>query len=102
LATIARADITVFDLPGFHLGQFIDPIKTLVLSGRGSDFRASFIDGKEVMTDFHVRGADYGALQRLADAQFQKAKAAHVRQAGLRGGPQQLFKPSFPVLRSTE
>lgn len=99
LAPGARADITVFDLSGFHLGQFMDPIKTMVLSGSGRDFKASFIDGIEVMTDFKVRGADYGALQAQANAQFQKAMASHVRQAGLSGSPGQLLKPSFPVVR---
>ena len=95
----ARADITVFDLSGFHLGQFIDPVKTMVLSGSGRDFRASFIDGVEVMTDFVVRGADYAALQASANAQFEKVKASHVRQAGLSGSPDQLFKPSYRVVR---
>ena len=99
LAPGARADITVFDLSGFHLGQFVDPIKNMVLSGSGRDFKASFIDGVEVMTEFRVRGADYGALQVEANAQFQKAMASHVRQAGLSGSPGQLFKPSFPVRR---
>ncbi len=102
LAPGARADITVFDLSGFHLGQFIDPIKTMVLSGHGGDFRASFIDGIEVMTDFKVLGADYGALQEQANAQFQKVKASHLRQAGLTGSPEQLFKPSLPVVRRAD
>ena len=34
----AQADITVFDLSGFHLGPLLDPVKTMVLAGTGRDF----------------------------------------------------------------
>jgi cytosine/adenosine deaminase-related metal-dependent hydrolase len=47
----AKADITVFDLNGFHLGQFIDPVQTMVLSGSGRDFTTVIVDGRIVMRD---------------------------------------------------
>lgn len=94
----AKADITVFDLSGFHHGQVLDPVKSMVLSGSGRDFRASFIDGIEVMTDGEVRGADYEKLAATADRQFQKAMLVHQDRAPCRPAMATLFKPSFRVM----
>ena len=49
LAPGAKADMTLFDLSGFHLGQLIDPIQTMMLSGTGRDFKTSIINGRVVM-----------------------------------------------------
>ena len=95
----AKADITVFDLSGFHHGQILDPIKSMLLSGSGRDFRASFIDGIEVMTDGQVRGADYAALTAAADQQFQKALLAHQDRAPGQPAIASMFKSSFRLMR---
>ena len=95
----ARADITVFDLSGFHIGQVIDPIHSMVLAGSGRDFRAAFIDGKPVMADFRVIGADHEVLAARAQRQFAKAIDSHARQAGRPGEAERLLTPSFPVIR---
>jgi cytosine/adenosine deaminase-related metal-dependent hydrolase len=95
----AKADITVFDLSGFHIGQVTDPVRSMVLAGSGRDFRAAFIDGKPVMEDFRVIGADHEALAARAQRQFAKAVESHARQAGRPGEGERLFTPSFPVLR---
>lgn len=68
----ARADIAVFDLNGHHLGPFFDPLKNLILAGRGTDCRAAYVAGRCVMEDFKVRGVDPDALQAEADRQFRK------------------------------
>lgn len=54
--------MTVFDLSGLHLGQLIDPIKTMVLAGSGRDLQAAYVDGVAVMQAFALRGADEWAL----------------------------------------
>jgi len=72
LAPGAQADIVVFDLQGAHLGPVFDPLKNLILAGRGTDCRASYIAGRCVMEDFAVRGVDMQALQRQAELQFTK------------------------------
>ena len=97
LAPGAKADITVFDLSGFHLGQVLDPIKTMVLAGSGRDFRASFVDGIAVMVDYQVKRADMAALTVQADRQFQKVIATHCERATGRPALREMFKPSFPL-----
>jgi cytosine/adenosine deaminase-related metal-dependent hydrolase len=57
LAPAAQADIVVFDLAA-HLGSIFEPVKNLMLAGRGNDCRASWIGGRTVMEDFAVRGVD--------------------------------------------
>jgi cytosine/adenosine deaminase-related metal-dependent hydrolase len=98
LAPGAKADITVLDLSGFHLGQVLDPIKAMVLAGSGRDFRASFIDGREVMADFAVIGSDPAALSRSADRQILKARAIHADRAPGRPAEESIFRPAFPIL----
>ncbi|UUZ70283.1 amidohydrolase family protein [Polaromonas sp. P2-4] len=70
LATGAQADIVVFDLKAPHLGPFFDPLKNLLLAGRGTDCRDSYIGGRCVMKDFEVCGIDMHALQDQANRQF--------------------------------
>jgi cytosine/adenosine deaminase-related metal-dependent hydrolase len=98
LAPGARADITVFDLSGFHLGQVLDPIKAMALAGTGRDFRASFIDGREVMADFAVAGTDPVMLMQAADRQILKARAIHADRAPGRPAADDIFKAAFPVI----
>lgn len=93
----AKADITVFDLSGFHLGQIVDPIKTMVLAGSGRDFRASYIDGVAVMKDYKVIGCDEKSLSEKANAQFHKVIIAHADRAVGRPNPKDIFKPSLPI-----
>ena len=96
LAAGAQADIVVFDLNGAHLGPFFDPLKNLVLAGRGSDCRASYIRGRCVMEDFEVKGVDAAALQQEADRQFGKLMASHQNRAFGNPPPERLFHPVFP------
>ena len=77
LAPGAQADIVVFDLTGHHLGPLFDPLKNLMLAGRGTDCRASYIAGRCVMEDFAVKGVDASALQREAARQYDKLMASH-------------------------
>jgi cytosine/adenosine deaminase-related metal-dependent hydrolase len=96
LAAGAQADIVVFDLNGAHLGPFFDPLKNLMLAGRGSDCRASYIRGRCVMEDFKVLGVDAGALQAEADRQVAKLMASHQLRAFGNPPPDRLFHPVFP------
>jgi cytosine/adenosine deaminase-related metal-dependent hydrolase len=96
LAPGARADIVVFDLNGAHLGPFFDPLKNLLLAGRGSDCRASYIAGRCVMEDFAVCGVDAAALQAEADRQFGKLMASHRHRAFGNPPLDRIFHPVFP------
>lgn len=96
LAPGAKADITVFSLEGLHLGPLFDPLKNLVLAGRGDDCIASYIDGRCVMRDGQVRGVDYPALQRQAQQQFAKLMRSHSQRAADLPAWQTLFRPAIP------
>lgn len=92
----AQADIVVFDLQGAHLGPFFDPFKNLVLAGRGSDCRASYIAGRCVMEGFEVSGVDVSALQEQANRQFGKLMQSHSMRAFGHQPVERLFHPIFP------
>jgi cytosine/adenosine deaminase-related metal-dependent hydrolase len=95
LAPQAQADIVVFDLSGSHLGPVFDPLKNLILAGRGTDCRASYIAGRRVMEDFRVGGMDESDLQPQADRQFvlQVAHQARRRSDSAPGGS--VLRPVF-------
>ena len=92
----AQADIVVFDLRGQHLGPFFDPLKNLLLSGRGSDCRASYIHGRRVMEDFQVDGVVGAALQAQANRQYSTLIASHRARAFDQPSMDRLFHPVFP------
>jgi cytosine/adenosine deaminase-related metal-dependent hydrolase len=96
LAPGAKADITVFSLRGLHLGPLFDPLKNLLLAGRGDDCVASYIDGRCVMLDGQVTGVDYPALQRQAQLQYEKLMRSHSDRAFTRPDWKTLFQPSIP------
>lgn len=97
LSTGAKADITVFDLSGFHLGPFIDPVKTMLLGGTGRDFIDSWIDGRRVMQDHQPAEQSLDDLRLAGDRQFRRLMASHQARAPRRQPPDELFKPSFPL-----
>ncbi|MDT4820865.1 5'-deoxyadenosine deaminase [compost metagenome] len=96
LAPGARADITVFSLDGLHLGPLFDPLKNLILAGRGDDCIASWIDGRCVMQDGQVRGVDYAQLQQQAQRQFHKLMQSHAERAFGQPDWRSLFQPAIP------
>ena len=54
----ASADLVVFDLGLPHQHQVIDPIQTLLLTGRGRDARTVIVDGRFAMEDRVIPGVD--------------------------------------------
>ena len=96
LAPGCKADISVFNLRGMHLGPLFDPLKNLVLAGRGDDCIASYIDGRCVMQDGQVEGVDYPALQRQAQRQFEKLMRSHSDRAFDQPDWKSLFQPAIP------
>jgi len=96
LSAGALADIVVFDLKGTHLGPFFEPLKNLILAGRGSDCRASYIGGRCVMEDFQVGATDSAALQAQADRQFAQLMASHQSRAFGQPPLERIFHPVFP------
>lgn len=96
LAPGAKADITVFSLRGLHLGPLFDPLKNLILAGRGDDCIASYINGRCVMQNGQVQGVDYTALQQQAQQQFHKLMRSHSNRAFGHPDWRDLFIPAIP------
>lgn len=93
----ARADLTVYDLDRPHLGQVIDPIQTMMLSGHGRDFSTVVIDGRFVMENRIIPGVDEAADKVRAQAQFERLMSLYP--ARTHGNPPAgaIFSSSYPV-----
>lgn len=96
----ARADITVFDLDRPHLGQVIDPIQTMLLTGHGRDFSTVVIDGRFVMQGRVIRGVDEAADNARAQAQFEGVMARYPERTLGHPPMEEIFSSSYPVERS--
>jgi cytosine/adenosine deaminase-related metal-dependent hydrolase len=95
----ALADITIFDLTGFHIGQFIDPIQTMVLSGSGRDIRTVIVNGRTVVRDRQIDGIDYSSMHARAQAQYDRLIASYPERSHMHPPVEEIFAPSFPVVR---
>ncbi|MBM3523162.1 MAG: amidohydrolase family protein [Alphaproteobacteria bacterium] len=97
LAPGAKADMIVIDLPRDYLGETLDPLQHLMLSGSTRDIRSTMIDGRFVMCDRSIPGVDLGALDAAAAAVF----AGLVRRLPERtpGSPPlaTIIAPSYPL-----
>ncbi len=96
----ALADITVFDLDGFHLGQFIDPVQTLVLNGSGRDFKTVIVNGRTVVEDHLIPGLDTAAYHERAQRQYEQLIASYPERSHLHPPVEEIFAPSFPLHRA--
>jgi cytosine/adenosine deaminase-related metal-dependent hydrolase len=95
----AKADITVFDLSGYHLGQFIDPIQTMVISGSGRDISTVIVDGRIVMKGRELPGVDMDAIHDRAQKQYEGLIASFPERSFQHPPVEDIFRLSFPVLQ---
>jgi cytosine/adenosine deaminase-related metal-dependent hydrolase len=98
LAPGAKADMTLFDLTDFAIGQFIDPIQTMMLSGAGRDFRTSIINGRVVMRDRALPGIDLAAWHDRAQAQFDGLIAKYPLRTLHHPPVEDIFQPSYRAM----
>ncbi|HXH01979.1 MAG TPA: amidohydrolase family protein [Candidatus Competibacteraceae bacterium] len=101
LAPGAKADITVFDLSSYHLGQLVDPIQTMVMNGTGRDFKMVIVNGRTVMEDGQIPGIALEELHQRAQRQYDKLRASYSERTHLHPPVEQIFKPSFPMRASS-
>ena len=99
LAAGARADITVVDLRAARTGPFDDPIRTLLYNTNGADVRTVVVNGRTIMDERRIPGVDLDALRDRAQDYFARYKAAYTARDFRRRDPDDLFPPSFPVVR---
>lgn len=97
LAPGCKADFTVFDLDNTHIGQFWDPIQTMVLNGVRGCFKTVVINGRIVMDDGQIAGVDYAELQARAQRQFEKLMASYPERCFGNQSANEIFAPSFPI-----
>jgi cytosine/adenosine deaminase-related metal-dependent hydrolase len=95
----ALADITIFDLGAVHMGQVIDPIQTMVMNGTGRDFTTVIVNGRTVVRDHAMPGVDLPALHARAQTQYAKLIASYPERAHLHPPVEEIFRPSFPVVK---
>lgn len=98
----ACADMTVFDLDQPHLGQLIDPIQTMMLSGHGRDFSSVVIDGRFVMENRVIPGVDEAADKARAQVQFEKLMALYPKRTHGHPLVGRIFSSSYAVDWSTD
>lgn len=96
LAAGAKADIAVIGLDGFYLNPVDDPIRALVLSGRGADVTDVFVNGRHVLAGGRIPDVDYGEMRRWAEGYFRRLKHSYCERDYRRRPPEELFRPVFP------
>lgn len=99
LAAGAKADITVFDLSRPDLGQVIDPIQTMMLTGGGRHFSTVIIDGRFVMENGAIPGVDAAADAARAQAQFDKIISLYPERTIGHPPVSEIFSSAYPVAR---
>ena len=74
------ADIVCVDLSGYHFGPVLDPVRSLVVFGKGQDVDTIFVDGKMIVDGGHLVHADEKKLKAAAPGVLASmAKAAVER-----------------------
>lgn len=81
---------------GHHLGPLFEPLKNLMLAGRGTNCRASYIAGRCVMENFAVKGVDANTLQHEAAHEYATLMASHSNRAYDHPPAERLFHPVYP------
>jgi cytosine/adenosine deaminase-related metal-dependent hydrolase len=101
LAQGAKADITVFDLSRPDLGQVIDPIQTMMLTGGGRHFSTVIVDGRFVMENRRIAGIDESADAARAQAQFERLMALYPKRTFGHPPVEEIFSSAYPVARKS-
>lgn len=100
LAPGARADITIVNLSALHSGPIDDPIRTMLYNTNGTSVHTVIINGRTVMANRQLLGTDVAALRAQAQDYFERYKAAYTERDYLHRAPDDLFPPSFKVVRA--
>lgn len=99
LAPGAMADLVVIDLAAPHLGQVIDPIQTMMLSGRGTDVRSVIVAGRASMQEREIPGIDWDAMAARAQAQFDGLMAQYPIRTFGHPRVEEIFSSAYTVVR---
>jgi cytosine/adenosine deaminase-related metal-dependent hydrolase len=89
--------MTLFDLSAFELGQVIDPIQTMMLSGTGRDFKTVIVNGRVVMQDRQLPGIDLDEYRDRAQRQFDRLIAKYPLRTWKHPPVEKIFSSSYPL-----
>jgi cytosine/adenosine deaminase-related metal-dependent hydrolase len=95
LAPGAKADVTIVDLRGIHIGPADDVIRSLVHFATPRDVEHVFVDGVQVVENGRVKNLDETAT--LCAMERVNQKMIDVLTAWSGRSVEQLFKPSLPT-----
>ena len=84
---------------GRILGQVIDPIQTMLLTGHGRDFSTVIIDGRFVMEERIIPGVDEAADNARAQAQFEAVMGRYPERTLGHPPVSEIFSSSYPIER---
>ena len=76
----------------------IDPIQTMLLSGRGTDFRTVIVDGRAALQDGAIPGVDWAGYARRAQAQFEGLMALYPERTLGPPPVEEIFSSAYPVV----
>ena len=88
----AQADMILFDLGKFEIGQIDDPLKTILVNGHGNFVKSSVIAGRTVMKDRVIPGVELPALKAKAQSYYDKMKESYRLRS-----PHPEREPFFPT-----
>jgi cytosine/adenosine deaminase-related metal-dependent hydrolase len=101
LAPNCRADMVVWDLSNPDLGQVIDPIQTLMISGTGRDARTVIIDGRTVMCDRQIPAVDHATDAVRAQRQFDALMAKYPERTLGNPPTAEIFSSAYRVVQKS-
>ncbi|MAZ53146.1 MAG: hypothetical protein CMO31_03915 [Trueperaceae bacterium] len=96
----ARADISVFDLRGLHIGVVDDPITALIHYANGVDTETVVVDGRTVVENSHVVGLAEAQLQHDAHQAWQRYKLELEARDPEGRNIDDLYPPAFPIRKT--
>lgn len=100
LAPGSKADMIVLSLESMYVGQYDDPIETMVLGMNSRDISKVVIDGRVVMQDGLVPGVEMQALRAQAQDYYWKLKQSFTQRDYKQRTLDALFETSFRVVPS--
>jgi 5-methylthioadenosine/S-adenosylhomocysteine deaminase len=95
LAVGAKADVTIIDMRGLHIGPDDDPIRALVHYAVQENVEHVYVDGHHVVASGQVRGLDERETLRAGEGLVEKMIGLFADWAGQPAN--RLVPPSFPV-----
>ena len=97
LAPGARADISIFDLRGLHIGVVDDPVTALIHYANGVDTETVIVNGRTVVEEGRVVSLAEAELQHDAHQAWLRYKRGLIARDPEGRSADDLYPPAFPL-----